>query len=87
MTVNLVLFEDCFFLLSWLLAASCLAKISAFAFIMLSALPVYGKKKLGNGILGRLGIERGNASMIKKQSWLSSSFLSGGVDLGTWGPH
>ena len=39
-----------FFSLSWLLEASGLAKISAFAFITLPTLPVYGKKKLENGI-------------------------------------
>jgi len=41
--------ED-FFLLYWLLEASGLAKISAFAFMALSTFPVYGKKKLENGI-------------------------------------
>lgn len=39
-----------FLLLSWLLEASGLAEISAFAFVTLSTLPVYGKKKLENGI-------------------------------------
>lgn len=50
LTVNLLLFEDFFSLVSWLLEACGLAKISAFAFITLSTLPVYGKKKLENGI-------------------------------------
>lgn len=36
--------------MSWLLEAAGLAKISVFTFITLSKLPVYGKKKLENGI-------------------------------------
>jgi len=52
----------------WLLEASGLARISAFAFITLPTLPVFGKKKLGNGIpvfSTGLGKERGNASAIR----------------------